>query len=263
MINSPPTSLLTMISLYTSLRRSGSTESEAQAKLRGLVGQLSPGDRRELVKRVNGWESEFVGQVAQASVAKGPYLATMVIAPDAAQMYGESRYDQISSTNTNTALEPLHRIVSCLNCGKKNDSAKMMCAYCGNRLEPAEVPPSTAMVTPTWFGPNSKLVLTINGATHPFEIPVPRIVTVGRHTPEDTLSDIDLSGYRADVYGVSRLHASIKRDDNSLTLTDMQSKNHTFLNGNQLKDGEVCTLKSDDKISLGNLVVMLTFKHPK
>src|SRR5256885_187863 len=127
MENSSSTSLLTILSLYASLRRSGSSEREAQAKLRGLVGQLSSGDRQVLVKSVNDWESKYGSQVEQNILAKGPYRATMVISPDAAQMYGESRYDQIDRTNTDTVLKPLRQIISCPSCGKKNDSAQMLC----------------------------------------------------------------------------------------------------------------------------------------
>jgi hypothetical protein len=261
MENSPSTSLLTILSLYASLRRSGSTEREAQAKLRGLASQLSSADRRVLVTSVNDWESKHQGQLEQNTPGKDHYRATMVISPDAAQMYGESRYDQLDRATTDTALKPLRQIVSCPSCGKKNDSAKMMCAYCGKPLQPTQVTETSDAVPPTWFGPTSKLVLSISGASQPFETLVYNVLTLGRYTPEDTLVDIDLSAYQADVYGVSRLHASIKRHNNSLTLTDMQSKNHTFLNENELKDSEVCPLKSGDKIRLGNLGISITFKH--
>ena len=56
--NSPSTSLLTVLSLYTSLRRSGSSERQAQEKLRGLALQLSAGDRKELLKVINDWEAK-------------------------------------------------------------------------------------------------------------------------------------------------------------------------------------------------------------
>ncbi len=260
--NPPSTSLLAILSLYISLRRSGSSEREAQGKLRGLVGQLSSADRRELVRSANDWESKHGEKLQPVDPTKAEYRATMVITPDAAQMYGESRYDQISSTSMETVLKPLHHIISCPKCGKKNDSTKTTCAYCGALLHAAPVPQVSQDVPPTWFGPASQLVLTISGASRPLELPVHSVLTLGRHTPENTLADVDLSKYQGDVYGVSRMHASIKRQDNSLNLSDMNSKNHTFLNGRQLQESEVCPLKNGDRISLGNLLITVSFKHP-
>jgi hypothetical protein len=262
MENSSTTSLLTVLSLYTSLRRSGSSERGAQEKLRGLALQLNGGDRKELLKAINDWESKHGKRVEQQRPAKDQYRATLVMSPGAAQVYGESHYDHVSNTSTDTVLKPLRRIVTCPSCGKKNDSAKTTCAYCGNVLEPVEVNDPAQTVADSWFGPDSKLALTINGVTHPVEVPVHGVLTFGRHTPDNDMADFDLTEYRGDVFGVSRLHASLKYQNNALTITDLQSKNHTYVNEYELKDGEIRTLSSGDRIRLGNLGINVTFKHP-
>src|SRR5258708_1036664 len=261
--NSPSTSLLTVLSLYTSLRRSGSTERQAQEKLRGLALQLSAGDRKELLKVINDWEAKQGKEGEQKNNAKDQYRCTLVMSPGAAQVYGPSDYDHSTRYGTDTALKPLRRIVTCPSCGKKNDSALTTCAYCGNFLEPAEVKPPEVAVATNWVGPDSKLALTINGVAHPTEYTIRSVLTFGRHTPDNDTADIDLTEYRGDVFGVSRLHASIKHQSNSLTIVDLQSKNHTFLNEIELKDGEARILNSGDKIRLGNLGISITFKHPK
>ena len=70
--------------------------------------------------------------------------------------------------------------------------------------------------------------------------------------------------YQAEVYGVSRLHACIKRQNDSLTLSDMHSTNHTFLNGRQLKDGDICPLKNGDKTEIrGFGSFALNFRPPR
>lgn len=51
--------------------------------------------------------------------------------------------------------------------------------------------------------------------------------------------------------GISRSHACIQFDGKSFYLTDMRSKNHTFLNGHQLMPGERRRLKSGDEITAG------------
>jgi hypothetical protein len=260
MSDSPSTSLLTVLSLYTSLRRSGSTEREAQSKVRSVANQLSGADRQELIKTVNDWESKYGRELMQNAATHGASRATLVMTPDAAQMYGESRYDVRSSTSTDTVLQPLHRIISCPGCGKKNDATKPMCAYCGQALESPVVAQSSDDNAPTWFGPTTRLMLTIPGAAQPLELSVPGLVILGRHTPEDRLADIDLTPYGADHFGVSRLHASLQRQNNRLIVTDMGSKNHTFLNGTLLTNDEVRTLKSWDQLRLGNLACIVTFK---
>jgi len=263
MTNSASTSLLTVLSLYTSLRRSGSSERSAQEKLRGLALQLSAGDRKELLKAINDWEAKHGKDVEQHTPIQDKYRATMVISPEAAQVYGSSDYDHISSTSTDTVLKPLRRIISCPACGKKNDSSKPNCAYCGSALEPVEVSNPSHSVADNWFGPDSKLALTINGVPHPVEIPVHSVITFGRHTPDNDTADVDLTEYRGDVFGVSRLHASVKYQNNSLTIVDLQSKNHTYVNEHQLKDSEAYTLSNGDKIRLGNLGITVTFKHSR
>ncbi len=243
MANPPSTSLLMILALYTSLRRSGSSEIDAMEKLRQLVHQLSREDRQALIKGIDDWETQYGQRVNQRRA--------------------ESDAGSTPNDKDTTVLRPSYQIVMCPSCGKKNDAARLSCAYCGKRLEPDIVASSLADVEPTWFGIHSKLVLTFSGAVQPLELLVETMVTLGRHTADYTVADIDLSAYQADLYGVSRLHAILKRQANTLTLIDMHSTNHTFLNGTRLKDGEVYTLKTGDKIRLGRLGMTVIFKHPK
>lgn len=243
MRNPPSTSLLTLLSLYTSLRRTGSSVSTAQDKLRGLVLQLELADRKELLKAIQDWETEQGKDVEQRNAAKDVFRS--------------------QRPTTENVLNPLHGIVSCPTCGKKNDSAETVCAYCGGWLKPTEISLPTKTMADSWFGPDSKLCLTINGVVHPVEISVRSVVTFGRHTPDDDTANVNLAEYRGDVFGVSRLHASIKYQNNSLTIVDLRSTNHTFLNDHQLKDGEALTLSNGDNIRLGNLEISVAFKHLK
>lgn len=51
--------------------------------------------------------------------------------------------------------------------------------------------------------------------------------------------------------GISRKHACIQIRGNKYYLSDLQSKNHTFLNGQQLVPGEKMKLKNGDHIMIG------------
>jgi len=241
MKNSVSTSLLTVLSLYTSLRRSGSSELAAQDKLRGLVFQLAADDRTELLQAVRQWEAEHGQAINEHNAAKGQQRAQRPV--------------------TENVLNGSHGILSCPNCCKKNDSAEAKCVFCGSILESAAAIAPQNKVPDNWFGPDSKLLLTINGVVHPAEIAVRKMVVFGRHTPDDSTADIDLSEYRGDVFGVSRVHASLKLQNNTLLLVDLNSTNHTYLNESQLKDNEARPISQGDKIRMGNLVISVAFKH--
>lgn len=52
--------------------------------------------------------------------------------------------------------------------------------------------------------------------------------------------------------GISREHACIQFDGKGFTLSDLQSTNHTFLNGVKLQQNEKKRLKDGDEITVGN-----------
>lgn len=56
--------------------------------------------------------------------------------------------------------------------------------------------------------------------------------------------------------GISRKHACIRFENQEFHLSDLDSTNHTFLNGNQLTPGKQYQLKSGDEILIGKEKVM-------
>ncbi|MCS7071755.1 MAG: FHA domain-containing protein, partial [Anaerolinea sp.] len=61
--------------------------------------------------------------------------------------------------------------------------------------------------------------------------------------------------------GVSRLHAAICRQDETLTIVDMGSSNGTHLNGQRLIPDQPRVLRDGDEIRLGKLVAHIYFKR--
>lgn len=51
---------------------------------------------------------------------------------------------------------------------------------------------------------------------------------------------------------IGRMHCSIDRQHGRYSVTDMDSKNHTYLNGTQLEPGRAYPLKNGDKLRLAN-----------
>jgi hypothetical protein len=64
---------------------------------------------------------------------------------------------------------------------------------------------------------------------------------------------VDLTGYNAHEYGVSRKHAIISLADNKVVIKDNNSANRTLLNKKKLRPLQDYPLKPGDVISLGKL----------
>lgn len=71
--------------------------------------------------------------------------------------------------------------------------------------------------------------------------------------------DVDLAPYGAQSKGVSRYHASLQRKGDTLLLMDLQSLNHTLINGQRLYPHEVRVLRDGDELRFGQLAVRIYF----
>jgi pSer/pThr/pTyr-binding forkhead associated (FHA) protein len=87
-------------------------------------------------------------------------------------------------------------------------------------------------------------------------------VVIGRGAPDSImLPDVDLAPYQADEHGVSRLHAALRRQENTITISDLGSSNHTYINGQRLHAHEVRCLRNRDELRLGYLVLKVRFRR--
>jgi len=263
MVNLTITSPLTILSLYGILRRSGAPRDDALNKLRGLIHLLSPADRKEFTRGVEDWEVKQGKKVTTATAPAAGEGAAAEAASNSRYIFGMSEYDRLAGERGSSAIRPLHGFVVCPTCGKKTDINSETCMSCGNLVDENVAQANFADTNgQAFFGPNSTLVLAINGATELIELPIQKELTLGRHVGDSTSADVDLTEHRAEVLGVSRRHATIKRQGTTLTLTDLGSTNHTFINGQQLADNETRPLKSGDEVSLGTLGFTVIYRQP-
>lgn len=80
--------------------------------------------------------------------------------------------------------------------------------------------------------------------------------TIGRISgTQPILPDIDLTPYHAYEGGVSRLHATIRVSEDSVTLSDLGSANGTMVNGQKLPPYEPHPLTNGDIILLGKFQI--------
>jgi hypothetical protein len=164
---------------------------------------------------------------------------------------------------------------SCQHCGFSNREGFMFCEDCGRPLgHPGEHTLPTKQLDidsamfnarSTWgtarFDEMAQIVLHIRDAPEPVTLTPEARVIIGRadaRSPQRP--DFDLTPYGALEKGVSRIHASIVRTDETLTIVDMGSSNGTHLNGQRLIPEQPRIVRDGDEIRFGKLVTHIYFK---
>ncbi len=164
---------------------------------------------------------------------------------------------------------------ACPSCGHKNREGSLFCEECGTNLQglvSANIPTKEVNSTTdelharaTWgtarFRDGASILLHIRGANEPVTLEPNKRTVLGRSDDNSAARpDLDLSSYGALEKGVSRIHAAIYRNEDTLTLVDMGSANGTHLNGQRLVPEQPRVLRDGDEIRLGKLVVHIYFK---
>jgi hypothetical protein len=119
-----------------------------------------------------------------------------------------------------------------------------------------------AAQSPSYFGRGAKVLMYFRDFPQELAISVPdkQEVIIGRVTPNSPMSpDVDLESFNAGYYGVSRMHASLQRRGETLLISDLDSRNGTFLNGERLSPHEMRALKDGDQISFAKLLTLIHF----
>jgi hypothetical protein len=86
-----------------------------------------------------------------------------------------------------------------------------------------------------------------------------REYVIGRKSDE-IVPDIDLMQLGQGKQGISRRHAALKLDGDTLFIKDLGSTNATFVEGKRLRGSEQLAVKSGDRIQMGNLLLTIHFR---
>ncbi len=161
------------------------------------------------------------------------------------------RYDDRESTQT----EPLDRTkIKNIVSDETETTIRLISLYEDQALEHT-----------TYFDDHTQLVLHFEGFAVPLKVYVSaeKEVLIGRSTPTTVMTpDIDLALMNGASYGVSRLHASLQQRNYTLIMTDLGSRNYTFVNGTRLHPHEIRVLKHGDEIKLATLAARISFIRP-
>jgi len=165
-------------------------------------------------------------------------------------------------------------MITCLTCRNREREGELYCSECGARLplgqlaapstgafaetsrirEPARLPsPGTDRLRSGQIG------LVIEGSPQAVVLDGRPEYILGREGAEQVVPDLNLNPYGAREKGVSRVHAALRRDRAQVLLIDLGSTNGTRLNGKPLAAHQPVRVASGDEISLGKLVLMISF----
>ncbi len=162
-------------------------------------------------------------------------------------------------------------MIECPGCGTENKDGEVICIRCGILLNQAfdtkKLPEDEAkLVFPKrhWgtatFDYKTYVLMHVRGHDKPIVVPFEGEELVIGRSNEEVKVDIDLSNYGALEAGVSRRHALLRRQSETVQLIDLKSANSTFLNSHKIIPNEPRILRDGDEIKLGQLVVRVAFE---
>lgn len=267
---------------YVSKRKAGGTRETTISEVQALAQKLTKGERVQLTRLIQMWEARDGKRYTKESrTVETPAQPSANAAPESPQFRPLPSRDNGSSLSQQTSIirpidpiaarDPSQR-VECPNCGRINSKKDAYCYSCGQVLNLSK--PQTRVLdeedvdedarrSSSYFDDSTRLLLLIPGAASPIEVEPPREeIIIGRSESGSAFyPDIDLAVYNAADQGVSRLHASLRRQENTIAIVDLGSRNHTYVNGHRLYPHEVRVLRHGDEIQLGSMILKVAFKQ--
>lgn len=166
-------------------------------------------------------------------------------------------------------------MIICPNCQHKNLDGTVFCVECGMQLSGLQ-----PIVTQNISADNRPFPPMEKRKTAPFSddlntwaslhlLDSGQILPLGDRTEftlgrvseaQPIMPDIDLTPYQAYANGVSRLHAVLKREGQSVFVMDLGSSNGTYLNGKRLTPNVDQMLNHGDMLALGKLKIQILLK---
>ncbi|MEK6221736.1 MAG: FHA domain-containing protein [Chloroflexota bacterium] len=168
--------------------------------------------------------------------------------------------------------------IICPNCHHNEFEGALFCSECGSKLvtedglntvtisqkesEITKKPEKKNVTSEVFDTTEAKVSLHIMQTGQILPLVGREVFTIGRVSDgQSILPDIDLSPYEAYAKGVSRLHATIKFNEQEISITDLGSSNGTRINKSKLPPHEENNLNHGDIIALGQFKIQALFRQ--
>jgi len=241
----PEHSIQDLIEEYIYQRQNQIAPDQALQLLFRMQPNLAESERQQLSQMIRQWEINN-----QAQFTPQDRSSTQPMPP----------------TATGARKQGAPNFIKCPNCQTANPADAKYCYACGQVLTSIAKGDTDHLPEepqdPALFGNLATLVITVRGyEQNPLRLKIEtRPLLIGRSNPSTaTIPDIDLSAYGGAENGVSRHHAILRRAQQTITLIDQGSVNHTYINGEKLHPHEVRVIREGDEIRFGRLVTRFTF----
>ena len=258
---------------FVRLRQQGMERERAWQQIEREVRALELAAQERLVRLLREWEAREGRNYPAAAQAAAPYATQyqppVGLAEARKKIKRIRRIRAQRSTEESTPPKSAAQdddVLTCPECGTANPPGEFFCRQCGAMLvltgedtRPLEKP---ATRDAAYFDDTMTLALEVVDTGDVIRVrPRHNELVVGRLSPESVMiPDVDLSPYQADVKGVSRLHAALRRQGTTLVLTDMGSLNSTYINGQRVHAHEVRVIQDGDELQFGRLRVRAHFE---
>jgi pSer/pThr/pTyr-binding forkhead associated (FHA) protein len=173
-------------------------------------------------------------------------------------------------------------MILCPNCRNQELSGALFCSECGARLVVLEVPtthsiernqtgllmfqprpssPPPGPVTVTTNQADAVVSLHLIESGMILHLSGQNEFTLGRVAEgQPILPDVDLSPYEAYAQGVSRLHSSLKLNNQRVFITDLGSSNGTRVNGQKIMPNVDYPINHGDVVALGKFKIQVLIR---
>ena len=95
--------------------------------------------------------------------------------------------------------------------------------------------------------------------TEPIRVTLNHEMIIGRAEEGSSRVDINLVPYGAVQKGVSRRHAALEVVGKTLMVSDLNSTNGTFINGQHIPPGHRRVVRDGDELKLGNMLMHIFY----
>lgn len=160
----------------------------------------------------------------------------------------------------------------CPSCNTKNREGVFYCEECGQiligvtastrqiDLETGQLQSKTSWGT-SHFNHTAPIVIHVSDNATPITLEAAEETTIGRYDGTSPgAPTLNMTPFGAYEKGVSRLHAALRKGEETLMLVDLGSVNGTYLNGQRLIPNQPRILRDGDEIRLGRLICHIYFK---